>query len=164
MAVYSAQVLYRCATYSECFRWPADRADSGAVGSYGRLRANNSSAMKMGALLAIHAATDLSTMGLETEPARQLAWTLQNYGAYIDDTLGEPSFALDAEAGYNGSVLTQFQADWGFSMEQRVNSNSPWSRDIQRLMTALQVVNNNSPTSIGGGGTPRQPLAPPLGR
>jgi len=29
-------------------------------------------------------------------------------------------------------------------------------------MTALHVVTNNGPNSIGGGGTPRQPLAPPL--
>ena len=162
VAVYSAQVLFQCATASQCFRWPADRADSNAVGSYGTLRANNSSAMKMGALLAIPASTDLTRMGLETEPGRQLAWTLQNYGAYIDDSLGEPSFAIDAEEGANGSALTQFQADWGFPMEQRVNSNSPWSRDMQRLMTALYVVDNNSPTSIGGGGTPLQPLAPSL--
>ena len=33
---------------------------------------------------------------------------------------------------------------------------------MQRLMVALRVVDKNSPTSIGGGGTPRQPLAPPL--
>ncbi|MFD2270369.1 hypothetical protein ACFS07_02445 [Undibacterium arcticum] len=39
---------------------------------------------------------------------------------------------------------------------------TPWVRDMQRLVQALYVVNNNSPTSIGGGGTPRQPLAPPL--
>ena len=162
VAVYSAQVLYACATPSECFRWPADRADGNAVGSYGSLRANNSSAMKMGALLAIPATTDLSNMGLETEPGRQLAWTLQNYGAYIDDSMGEPSVVIDAEVGYGGSLLTQFQADWGFPMEQRVNSNSPWSRDIHRLMMALHVVDNNSPTSIGGGGTPLQPLAPAL--
>ena len=162
VAVYSAQVLFACTTLSQCYRWPADRADSNAVGSYGSLRASNSSAMKMGALLAIPVSTNLSNLGLETEPARQLAWTLQNYGAYIDDSVGEPSFVIDAEVGYNGSVITQFQNDWGFPMEQRVNSNSPWSRDMQRLMTALNVVDNNSPTTIGGGGTPLQPLAPAL--
>jgi hypothetical protein len=162
VAVYSAQVLFACSTSSQCYRWPADRADSNAVGSYGRLRPSNSSAMKMGALLAIPASTNLSNLGLETEPARQLAWTLQNYGAYIDDSVAEPSFVIDAEDGYNGSVITQFQGDWGFPMEQRVNSNSPWSRDMQRLMTALNVVDNNSPTTIGGGGTPLQPLAPAL--
>ena len=161
VAVYSSLVLYDCSTLSECYRWPADRADSDAVSSYGRQRAN-SSAMKMGALLAIPTFTDISTMGLETEPAKQLAWTLQNYGAYIDDTQPEPSFMLNAEIGPNGSFLTQFETDWGFPLEQRVRDNSPWSRDIQRLMTALYVVDNNGPSSIGGGGTPLQPLAAPI--
>jgi len=31
------------------------------------------------------------------------------------------------------------------------------------MIKAVYVVNNNSATSIGGGGTPRQPLAPPFG-
>jgi hypothetical protein len=59
-------------------------------------------------------------------------------------------------------MRTQFRNDWGYDLEQRVNNNSSWSRDMQKLITALSVVNNNSPTSIGGGGTPRQPLAPAL--
>jgi hypothetical protein len=35
-------------------------------------------------------------------------------------------------------------------------------RDFKRLIVELGVVDNNGPNSIGGGGTPRQPLAPPL--
>jgi hypothetical protein len=31
---------------------------------------------------------------------------------------------------------------------------------MQRLVKALNVVSNNSSSNIGGGGTPRQPLAP----
>ena len=42
------------------------------------------------------------------------------------------------------------------------NSANAWSRDVQRLRQALQVVDNNGPASIGGGGTPRQPLLPEL--
>jgi hypothetical protein len=160
--VYAKQALYKCNTYSDCYRWPARAADSYAVGFYGTNGGNANSAMKMGALLAIPASKDISTLGLETEPAKQLAWTLQNYGAYIvDDTYG-PGFALNAENGPDGSMRTQFRNDWGYDLEQRVNNNSSWSRDMQKLITALSVVNNNSPTSIGGGGTPRQPLAPAL--
>ena len=161
VAVYSALVLSRCPVISDCYRWPADRADSDATSSYGSQR-ENTSAMKMGALLAIPTFTDISTLGLETEPAKQLAWTLQNYGAYIDDTQPEPSFIINAEVGPNGSFLTQFEDDWGFPIEQRVRDDSPWTRDMQRLMTALHVVDNNSPTSIGGGGAPLQPLAAPI--
>jgi len=161
VAVYSPLVLYNCSTMSECYRWPADRADSNAVSEYGKQR-QNSSAMKMGALLAIPTFTDISSLGLETEPAKQLAWTLQNYGAYIDDSQPEPSFVLNAEVGPNGSFSSQFEADWGFAIEQRVRDDSPWSRDIQRLMIALHVVDNNGPSSVGGGGTPLQALAAPI--
>lgn len=158
--VYAKQSLYRCTKYADCFRWPAVAADSYAVGWYGTVGNNSNSAMKMGALLAIPASRDLSKLGLETEPAKQLAWTLQNYGAYIvDDTYG-PSFMFNVENGTDGSVRKQFKADWGFELEQRVRDNTPWTRDIQKLAQALYVVNNNNPSSIGGGGTPRQPLAP----
>jgi hypothetical protein len=158
--VYAKQSIYRCTSYRDCFRWPATAADSYAVGFYGTNGNNNNSAMKMGALLALPSWVNIAGMGLETEPGRQLAWTMQNYGAYVvDDTYG-PAFALNAEDGPDGSVRKQFKADYGFELEQRVINNTPWTRDMQRLVKALHVVNNNSATSIGGGGTPRQPLAP----
>lgn len=158
--VYAKQSLYRCGKLGDCFRWPATNADSYAVGFYGAVGNNGNAAMKMGALLAIPASRDINGLGLETEPARQLAWTLQNYGAYIvDDTYG-PSFGLNVENGPDGSLPQQFKADWGYDFEQRVNSNSSWSRDMQRLALSLSVVDNNRPDNIGGGGTPRQPLAP----
>jgi hypothetical protein len=154
------QSLYKCTTKADCFRWPAARADSYAVGVYGKIGNNANKAMKMGALLAIPASKNIAAMGLETGPAKQLAWTLQNYGAYVVDATGGPSFALNAEESPDGSVRKQFKADWGFELEQRVKNNTPWSRDMQRLVTALHVIDNNGPNSIGGGGTPRQPLAP----
>ncbi len=118
--------------------------------------------MKMGALLAIPAATNIASLGMETEPGKQLAWTLQNYGAYIvDDTYG-PGVAFSAEQGPDGSVQQQFKSDYGIAMEQRVRDNTPWTRDMQRLVKALYVVDNNTANSIGGGGTPRQPLAPAI--
>jgi hypothetical protein len=158
--VYAKQAIFRCTSWNNCYRWPANAADSYAVGFYGTNGNNQNSAMKMGVLLAIPASVDLAKLGLETEPAKQLAWTMQNYGAYIvDDTYG-PAFALNAENGPDGSVRQQFKADWGFDLEQRVINNTSWTRDMQRLVKALHVVNNNSADSIGGGGTPRQPLAP----
>ncbi len=85
--VYGRQAFYRCQTKDQCWTWPASNADSHAVGNYGVDNDNQNTAMKMGALLAIPASTNLGSLGLETEPASQLAWTLQNYGAYIvDDT------------------------------------------------------------------------------
>jgi hypothetical protein len=81
--------------------------------------------MKMGALLAIPASTSISALGLETAPAKQLAWTLQNYGAYIVDDTYAPGFAFNAEDGPDGSKQTEFKADWGFAMQQRVAGNTP---------------------------------------
>jgi len=160
--VDSPNALYRCQTKTQCFRWPATTADSGAVGDYGAESNNQNTAMKMGALLAIPPSTNINTLGLESEPGKQLAWTLQNYGAYIVDSTGGPAFALGAETGPDGSLRDQFQADYGYPFEQRINDNTTWSRDMSRLIEALQVVNNNSTTSVGGGGTPRQPLAPAI--
>jgi hypothetical protein len=160
--VYAYQALYQCTTSSACYRWPATNADGYAVGRYGAANGNQNTAMKMGALLGIPASVNLASLNLETDPGRQLAWTLQNYGAYIvDDTWG-PSFGVAAEDGPDGSFAAQFQADYGYSLHQFLNSGTPWLRDIQRLMQALWVVDNNGPNSIGGGGTPLQALAPPL--
>jgi hypothetical protein len=163
VAIYGKGALYRCASRAECYRWPALTGDSYAVGWYGTATNNSNTAMKMGTLLAIPPSVNISTMGLETEPGRQIAWTMQNYGAYIvDDTYGAPGILLNVENGGNGNKLAEFQADYGFSFLQRVNAPNAWLRDIQRITAALAAVNNNSPTSIGGGGTPRQPLAPPI--
>lgn len=162
LAVYAKEVLYRCTTRSDCFRWPAVNPDSYAVGNYGINNPNSHPALKMGALLAIPPSTNVAGLGLETAPARQLAWTLQNYGAYVVDDTYAPGFFLNTEDGPDGSVAKQFRADYGFDLAQKVQFNTPWVRDIQRLAKALHVVTNNSSTSVGGGGTPRQPLAPAI--
>jgi hypothetical protein len=164
VAVYAREALFKCSTRSECYRWPAVTADSGAVGRYGADNNNQNAAMKMGALLAIPYATSIASLNLETDVAKQLAWTLQNYGAYVDDDIGVPGFTLDAESGPAGDKRIEFKADWGFEMLDKVVNNTPWRRDMQKLVQALYVVNNNTPTTIGGGGTPRQPLAPPIGQ
>lgn len=160
MNVYAKQSLFKCTTRADCSRWPATKSDSYAVGFYGTEGNNSNRAMKMGALLAIPPSQSIASLGLETEPAKQLAWTMQNYGAYIvDDTYG-PAFAINAENGPDGSFSKQFRTDYGFDLEQRIMNNTPWTRDMQKLSRALSVVDNNSSIRVGGGGTPRQPLAP----
>ena len=37
-----------------------------------------------------------------------------------------------------------------------------WWQDIETIKNLLQRVTNNSATTIGGGGTPRAPFAPPF--
>lgn len=160
--VYGKQMFAACQTREQCFVWPAKSADSGAVGRYGSTATTVPSVMRMGALLAIPPSRDIGKIGLETQPGKMLAWTLQNYGAYIVDDTGSPAIAFGAEHGPDGSFRTQFKADWGFEFEQRVRENTPWVRDMQRIVQALSVVTNNGPSTIGGGGTLLQPLAPEL--
>jgi hypothetical protein len=38
------------------------------------------------------------------------------------------------------------------------------ARDVAKIFAALNIEENNSPTSIGGGGTPRAPLALPFSK
>lgn len=162
--VYAKEVLFRCSVRSDCSRWPASTSDSYAVGWYGTANNNSNADMKMGALLAIPGSININNLGLETVPGRQLAWTLQNYGAYIVDDAYAPGFDFSIETGPNGSKAAEFQKDYGFSFNQKVNSSSSsaWVRDIQRLVKNLSVVSNNSASSIGGGGSPRQAPAPAI--
>lgn len=160
--LYGRQAFAPCASPADCYRWPAQSADNNAVLTYGIDNPDPASVVKMGALLAIPAQRDLADIGLETMPARMLAWTLQNYGAYVVDDTAGPAFAFAAEDGPDGSLAEQFRADWGFDFEQRVRDATPWVRDIQRLLRALHVVENNTRHSVGGGGAPLQPVAPAL--
>ena len=49
-----------------------------------------------------------------------------------------------------------------FSFDGSPSQNSAWFNDFKKMMAVIKVVDNNNPGSIGGGGTPRQPLAPPF--
>ena len=162
--LFSPMELFNCTQASECFRWPAYTSDSGASVEYGEIGNNQNVAMKMGSLLAIPPSVNINNIGLLTEPGRQIAWTLQNYGAYVVDTTGGAAFGLSAEVGFHGSKLDEFFADYGMDMNARVGhgADSDWGRDLQIIRPLLKVVNNNDPTHVGGGGTPRQPLAPPF--
>ena len=163
--VDAAAVLHKCSVKTDCYRWPAITADSYATSGtgYGTLGSTSIPAgMKMGALLAIPTSVDLTKIGFETAPGQMLAWTLQNYGAYIVDSTGGGGFAIEAENGANGSMRTQFAADWGYPMEAWVANNTPWVRDIQRIQVLLALVDNNTAATPGGGGTALQPLAPAL--
>jgi hypothetical protein len=141
------------------FRWPAIRHDSCAPGCYGGSVPN----LEMGSLLAIPTTVDINALGLETAPGRMLAWTLQNYGAYVADNTAQSAFSIETEDSPGGSVVSQFQQTWGFPFEAPAGNGTPWSHDINVILANLAVVANNSPSSIGGGGTPLQPLAPPIG-
>jgi hypothetical protein len=142
------------------YRWPAQHADACVPACYG----GTQPALRMGALLALPPSVDIDTLGLETEPARMLAWTLQNYGGYVVDDTGWSVYGIAIEYGPDGRVDDEFRSNWGFSITSA--TNSPLGRDVSRIFSQLAVIDNNEPSAVGGGGTPRQPLAsevtPPL--
>lgn len=176
--VDARSVLYPCKVKADCFRWPALSADSYAVGTYGTLGTNIPTGMRMGALLALPPSVDINKIGLESMPGIMIAWTLQNYGAYIVDDSAGANFVLNAELGPDGSKRDEFKRDWGYDLQATVRDNTPWVRDMQRIVTRLQLVDSNIevapvnaavnsltntiPVVGAGGGTPLQPLAPVL--
>jgi hypothetical protein len=52
-------------------------------------------------------------------------------------------------------------ADWNIQFDDD-DRTTDWAHDMSVIFLHLAVVDNNSPTTIGGGGTPRQPLAPAI--
>lgn len=142
------------------FRWPATRADGYASNNYGTLRtAPVVKECRMGALLAIPPWINLDSLGFETEPARILAETFRDYGAYIVDDAAWDVYALITEWSPEGRFVDEFHKNWGFSFKES-SKNTPWGRDMDRIFLNLHVVDNNGPNSIGGGGELRMPAAP----
>ncbi len=138
-------------------RWPAVAADSFFDNPDNpEAYAGQLPQLRMGALLALPPDVDIPSLGLATPAGRKLAWTLQNYGAYVVDDTTWDSHALDVESG----VAAEFRDAYGYGIEA---SSGPWYQDMMRIFGLLAVVDNNGPDSIGGGGVPRQWLAPPIG-
>eukprot|EP01113_Clastostelium_recurvatum_P021429 TRINITY_DN2539_c0_g2_i2.p1 TRINITY_DN2539_c0_g2~~TRINITY_DN2539_c0_g2_i2.p1 ORF type:complete len:183 (-),score=36.15 TRINITY_DN2539_c0_g2_i2:82-630(-) len=145
-----------------CYRWPAIRCD----GDHSKYNGSQP-AMKPGALLALPPSINIGTLGLETKPAAMLAWTLQNYGGYVADDTAWSAYSIETETGPVGAVEDEFMKVWGFPFTER-SKDTPWSRDIDRIVLALHVVDSwdedtymrvkqSNGTEGAGGGIPRQP-------
>ncbi len=139
------------------FRWPAVKEDGYGPQRYG----GKVPSLKMGALLALPASLNLAVLNLQSAPGRMIAWTLQNYGAYCVDDAGRSVFSIATELGPAGAVTDQFQRSWGSPFVSGVG-DTPWARDIATIFAHLDVVDNNSPVTVGGGGARLQALAPPF--
>jgi hypothetical protein len=133
------------------YRWPADRADSYAADRY----KGDNSELEMGALLAIDPDCTAESLGLKTPAGIKLFEALQDYGAYVvDDSAWDANYWV-CEQG----VEQEFAKTYGYGMSE---SSGLFYEDSNQLFQALNVVTNNNSDSIGGGGIPLQPLAPPL--
>jgi hypothetical protein len=144
--------------YSESvpgYRWPAKRADgyAGDPDSDNRYMGSDPK-LVMGSLLAIPPDVTAESLDLTTVPGRKLFFTLKYYGAYFTEDAAWDVWDLIVER----DAELEFESVYGFSMDGEI-----WKSEINKLVQALHIVDNNSPSSIGGGGTPLQPLACELG-
>jgi len=119
--------------------WPAQSEDRYS-GQYG-------GGIPLGTLFAIPPGIDVTKLGLSTDGV-VLARALQDYGVYVGDT-SSPGSAT------NIAMLAEPSPGAG---QQVWNMNAA----LPTLHRLLRPVTNNAPSAIGGGGTPRQPLAAPL--
>jgi hypothetical protein len=142
------------------FRWPAPKSDLAAGEYYGKYRqAPPVKALRMGALLAIPDWITIDSLELETEPGKIVAAAFHDYGAYVATDAAPGTWSIISEFGPDGRYIDEFAKKWGMNFET-LNDDSGWTRDLNKIYNSLHVVDNNGPNSIGGGGKPRQPLAP----
>jgi len=121
-------------TYANQFQWPAFAADQPV---------NYTGNVRMGTLFAIPGTTSVTNLGL-SGAGLLLAHALQDYGTYVI-------------ARGSDSHQTIY-AEYELSSTDRNSITSAWST----LCPLLRRVINNSSTSVGGGGSPRQPSLPPV--
>lgn len=121
----------------QAFVWPASNADSGWQTSYGSM-----GNLHMGSLVAIPPSVDLNALGLNAL-ALAVAKAMQDYGCYV----------VDAASAGSARVLYS-EPGTGSSFDGATTSG------ITKANAYLQVVTNNRADNVGGGGTPRRPLAP----
>ncbi|MEL7356080.1 MAG: calcium-binding protein [Cyanobacteria bacterium J06560_6] len=132
------------------FRWPATRADGYAnEETYG----GQVPELTMGALLALPPAATPESLGLRTAAGQKLFYAFQDYGAYVADNTKWDAYAIAVEQG----VSEEFADHYGYDFE---GTEGDFYDDYMTLFSELHVAANNDPDNIGGGGTPRAPLAP----
>jgi hypothetical protein len=162
MELDASENYYNDGVAGDCYRWPAVGCDGYFNDASSSLRyGGNHPSLRPGSLLALPSGITVDSLALATEPAQRIAWTLQNYGAYLVDDTAWSAYAMCVENGAAGSFESQFETDWGFSFATN-GTGSPFAHDIETLVGALAVVDNNTASNVGGGGAPLQPLAPPV--
>ena len=153
--IWCKQYTYYDHSAQKGYIWPADRHDSYAASgnnAYGGTNPN----LRMGSLLTIPQDVTAESLGIKTEVGKKLFYALQNYGCYIADDSAWDCYAFSAEAG----VSQEVEAKYGYSLVSNSGWNNDYYKDAMKLITNLYIVTNNTPNSIGGGGTPCKPLAP----
>lgn len=133
------------------FRWPARMSDSYAAKRY----AGKNRALVMGALVCLRPSLRPADLDVRTEVGLKIFYALQDYGAYIAEDSAWDAADLCVERG----VPEQVEKRYRYRMR---GSSGPYIDEMKRMVTALAIVDNNGPDSVGGGGTPRRPPLPEL--
>ena len=143
-----------------CWRWPATNCDGAWNASRDPANSNfyngSSTKLKPGALLAVPPL--LAPRGLRTEVAKRILAALVDYGGYLDDNTASDSGAFNVEGG----VIDEVKQAWSGLRIAGAAPGEPFYEDMLKVFRALHIVDNNALGAIGGGGTPRQPVAPPI--
>ncbi len=120
------------------YRWPASHADAyESCTTYG----GSVPALRMGSLLALPPSTVCAQASMQ---ARKLCAAFRDYGAYVSDDSYWDVHAVAVEQG----------AEFG--------DGGSFHTEMMAVFSALDVIDNSAPGAVGGGGTPRVALAPPL--
>jgi hypothetical protein len=142
------------------FRWPAISVDHySSDKNNANWYAGTDKNFIMGALLALKPSFNIDT--LKTTPGKILAKAFQDYGAYVVDDAACDCWAPILERGPDGRVVDEVKAKYNVNM-YGTSHNDPFWSDMVIVFQSLNIITNNGPKNIGGGGTPRQPLAPPF--
>ena len=153
--VWGKKYLYYDRSNQKGYVWPADRHDSCAP-SGDQAYGGSNPLLRMGTLLTIPKNITAESLGLKTEVAKKIFYALQNYGCYIVDNSAWSCYDWSMEEGVDAEV----QAKYGYRTFASTTENKNYRDDNLKMIKSLHIVTNNSPNSIGGGGTPCKPLAP----
>jgi hypothetical protein len=158
--------MARNASYATPFRWPADRADYYHFNGVGYCSEDpcksNPAAYALvgqGTLFALPPSATPASLGLKTAIGEKLFYALQNYGAYLVDDTGWYFTSIGAEYGVADEVEQRYGIDL-FASSSSSGPSKDWYDDWSAMLGALEVISNNGPNNIGGGGSPRVAPAP----
>eukprot|EP01116_Phalansterium_solitarium_P011507 TRINITY_DN27212_c0_g1_i1.p1 TRINITY_DN27212_c0_g1~~TRINITY_DN27212_c0_g1_i1.p1 ORF type:complete len:379 (-),score=65.41 TRINITY_DN27212_c0_g1_i1:89-1183(-) len=153
-----AHEYYYGGNASACYTWPAVGCDSYHL--IPNIGYNGSNVfLKPGALLAIPPAI-ASKVVTTTVPGSKIKQALVDFGGYIVDDTACDTAAICMDY----RVTAELEAVYGIGVDisNPTRPGSPFYDDLVAVFQALSVVSNNGPNSIGGGGTPRVSMAPPI--
>jgi len=142
---------------SNCFTWPATGCDGYAASGYH----GTNPYMKPGALLAIPPSVAPSVI-VTTIPGSKIKQALIDYGGYLVDDTANSSGSICMESAVNDELENQYKFSVRIQKPVTPTQSGEFFNDLVNIFKALHIIINNTEKTIGGGGTPIAPLAPPI--